>query len=65
LSEPGTIDIWMQHPTPRFLREPMFDSLLRWMGVSELPAEIPIEFTLAAMDDANVSIGVLSAWHGP
>ena len=27
-----TIDVWMQHPTQRFLRQPAFESLRRWTG---------------------------------
>jgi hypothetical protein len=27
-----TIDVWMQHPTKRFLAHDMFDSLRRWTG---------------------------------
>jgi hypothetical protein len=33
-----TIDVWMQHPTLRFLRHEMFDSLRRWTG-QQVPAE--------------------------
>jgi predicted TIM-barrel fold metal-dependent hydrolase len=58
------IDAWMQHPTPRFLAHDMFDSLRRWTGQS-LDQEIPIATTVAAMDEANISLGLLSAWHGP
>jgi hypothetical protein len=25
------VDAWAQHPTPRMLGHPMFDSLRRWM----------------------------------
>ena len=25
------IDAWIQHPTPEFLKHPMFGSLRRWM----------------------------------
>lgn len=59
------VDAWMQHPTPRFLAHDMFDSLRRWTG-QETPAEPPpIAATVAAMDAANVDIGLLSAWHAP
>ncbi len=47
------IDAWAQHPTVRFTQDPMFDSLL------------PLSDTLSAMDDAGVSISLLSAWVGP
>ena len=59
------IDVWMQHPTPRFLSHDMFESLRRWIG-QELPQEqLPIELTVAAMDEAKVDFGLLSAWSAP
>lgn len=55
------IDVWMQHPTLRFLGHDMFESLRRWVG--PLPEEPPpIDATIAAMDDAGVDYGLLSAW---
>lgn len=58
-----TIDVWMQHPTDRMLAHEMFDSLRRWTGQS-LDAAPPIDATLSVMDQAGVSFGLLSAWHG-
>ncbi len=59
------VDGWMQHPTVRFLGQEMFASLRRWTG-GALPTEAPpIGLTLAAMDAADVRVGVLTAWHGP
>jgi uncharacterized protein len=59
------VDVWMQHPTRRFLGQEMFESLRRWTG-PQLPEQEPaIELTIAAMDQANVAVGLLSAWHGP
>jgi hypothetical protein len=60
-----TIDVWMQHPTRRFLADDMFASLRRWTNQSIPVDEIPIETTLAAMGAASVDLGLLSAWHGP
>lgn len=60
-----TIDVWMQHPTRRFLAEDMLASLRRWTGGSIPADEIPIDATLAAMDAAAVDFGLLSAWRGP
>ena len=60
-----TIDVWMQHPTKRFLAHDMFDSLRRWTGDAIPEEPPPIDFTVAAMDAAGVGFGLLSAWHGP
>lgn len=60
-----TVDVWMQHPTLRFLAHDMFESLRRWTGQEIPPEEIPVEVTVGAMDRADVSFGLLSAWRGP
>lgn len=55
----------MQHPTLRFLNQEALESLRRWVG-QELPREeLPIESTVAAMDGAGVSFGLLCAWQSP
>jgi len=59
------VDAWMQHPTPGFLSHPAFASLMRWTGQEPPTEEIPIEASIAAMDEAGVSKGLLSAWHAP
>jgi predicted TIM-barrel fold metal-dependent hydrolase len=61
------VDAWAQHPTPRLLAHPMFDSLRRWMGAGSLDGSLPlpIEATLAAMDAARVAHAVITAWVGP
>jgi hypothetical protein len=59
------IDVWMQHPTQRFLDHEMFESLRRWTGQAVPEAEIPIAATIAAMDEASVEFGLLSAWRAP
>jgi predicted TIM-barrel fold metal-dependent hydrolase len=59
------IDAWIQHPSPAFLRDPIFTSLRRWMGMTQLPDEIPAEFTLAALDAAKIDRALTSAWWGP
>ncbi len=61
----AVIDVWMQHPTARFLAQDMFASLRRWTG-GEIPAEEPaVELTIDAMDAAGVELGLLSAWSAP
>jgi predicted TIM-barrel fold metal-dependent hydrolase len=60
-----TIDVWMQHPTLRFLRSDMLASLRRWTGGAMPESDIPIEATIASMDSAGVGFGLLSAWRGP
>src|SRR3954447_20632330 len=59
------VDVWMQHPTLRFLQHDMFDSLRRWTGQSVPVEELPIEATLAQMDAGGVDHGFVSAWYGP
>lgn len=59
------IDAWIQHPTPAFLEDPIFESLRRWMGLREVPQQIPEEFTLAALDAAGIDRALVSAWWGP
>lgn len=61
----SAIDVWMQHPTPYFISQPMFDSLRRWMGMDGMFSDIPLEFTIQAMDQARVEKGLICAWHGP
>jgi len=61
----GIIDAWMQHPSLKFLNHPMFDSLRRWTGTEKLTEEIPVETTIAAMDEAHVRLGLICAWWGP
>jgi predicted TIM-barrel fold metal-dependent hydrolase len=59
------IDVWMQHPTLRFLEHEMFASLRRWTGVG-VPSEQPsIAVTVDAMVAAGVDFGLLSAWTAP
>jgi len=59
------IDAWTQHPTLRFISDPMFDSLRRWTDQETPTEEIPIEASIAAMDAAGVDISILTGWHGP
>jgi uncharacterized protein len=59
------VDVWMQHPTLRFLGHEMFESLRRWTGGQLAEQELPIDSTVAAMDQAGVTFGLLSAWHAP
>jgi len=59
------IDAWMQHPTLKFINQPIFDSLRRWVGGNIVSEEIPLEFTIDAMDKAGVEKGLTCAWWGP
>jgi hypothetical protein len=66
------IDAWAQHPTPRHLAHPMFDSLRRWTRAqASAPAQEagdaqwPVSVTLAGMDEAGISRSLISAWEGP
>jgi len=57
------VDVWMQHPTRRFLEQPFLDSLRRWTR-QDFP-EVPLSMTIATMEQANVAIGLAAAWWGP
>jgi predicted TIM-barrel fold metal-dependent hydrolase len=59
------VDVWMQHPTLRFLGHDMFESLRRWTGQEVPEEEPPIDATVAAMDHAGIDFGLLSAWSAP
>lgn len=59
------IDAWIQHPTAAFIGHPMFETLRRWMGITTVPDAVPLAFTLAALDAAQIDVGILSAWTGP
>ena len=59
------VDAWLQHPTPKLVGHPMFESIRRWMGIEEVPDEIPPDLTIGAMDAAGVDTAMLSAWWGP
>ena len=59
------VDVWIQHPTLRFLAHEAFASLRRWVGEALPRDEIPIAATIAAMDAAGVDFGLISAWHAP
>jgi predicted TIM-barrel fold metal-dependent hydrolase len=58
------VDVWAQHPSERFLKEPWLAPLWRWTG-SEPPASLPLDATVGAMDAGGVSVALLSGWHGP
>lgn len=58
------IDVWMQHPTSRFLEQPFFESLLRWTKQQKIP-QLPLAATVGAMQQGDVAVGLLAAWHGP
>lgn len=65
MTSPEIIDAWIQHPSSAFLRHDMFASLRRWLGAGQLPDELPLDLTLAALESAGVGRGLLSAWWGP
>ena len=59
------IDAWAQHPTLRHASDPIFDSLRRWSRSETPTEEIPVELTIAAMDEAAVDRSLISAWYKP
>lgn len=62
---PRIVDVWMQHPTERFLAAPMFESLRRWSGGALAAGDVPIDATIAALDAGGVRVGLTAAWWGP
>lgn len=65
MSPQKIIDVWMQHPTKRFINHPMFASLRRW-NHEEVGKEVeppPLEMTIAAMDQAGVEKGLICSWQ--
>ncbi|MAF66309.1 MAG: amidohydrolase [Planctomycetes bacterium] len=59
------IDAWIQHPTPRMLAEPMFDSLRRWTKAAGAIEDVPIERTLGVLDQAGIDRALICAWSSP
>jgi predicted TIM-barrel fold metal-dependent hydrolase len=59
------IDVWAQVVTDRMARQPWLETLLRWTGrKGELVVPTPAD-AVEAMDAADVSIALLSAWYSP
>jgi predicted TIM-barrel fold metal-dependent hydrolase len=58
------VDVWMQHPTRRFLEQPFFESLRRWTRQDAIP-DVPLSTTIGTMDEAGVDLGLVAAWWGP
>jgi uncharacterized protein len=61
----GVVDAWMQHPPGAMLDDPMFNSLRAWSHGRLARGELPLEWTIRAMDEAGVRRGLLCAWWGP
>lgn len=64
------IDAWLQHPTNGFLNDPIFATIRRWTrgedgAPDSLPDELPMDWTLAALDAASVRRALACAWYGP
>jgi predicted TIM-barrel fold metal-dependent hydrolase len=59
------IDVWMQHPTLRFLKHDMFASVWRWTGQQVPDAQPPVDATVAVMDEGGIERGLICAWYGP
>jgi hypothetical protein len=59
------VDAWIQHPTARMLGDPMFDSLRRWTRAAGTIEDVPLESTLAALDQAGIDRALICAWSGP
>lgn len=60
-----TIDVWGQITTKRMAEQPWLEPLLRWTNQNDQPLTPSVSSTLTAMDTAEVSVMLTSAWHGP
>lgn len=60
------IDAWAQHPTKRFIDDPVFESLKRWAESSgmEIPDQIPVEMTAGGLKEMGIQ-AMIAAWYGP
>jgi hypothetical protein len=61
----GVVDSWMQRTTGAMLDDPMFNSLRAWSHGRLARGDLPLEWTIRAMDEAGVRRGLLCAWWGP
>lgn len=52
-----TIDVWMQHPTLRFLRSEMLASLRRWTGGSMPDTEVALDRPMDAVRELRRRVG--------
>ncbi|MFN3513828.1 MAG: amidohydrolase family protein [Phenylobacterium sp.] len=59
------VDVWAQIPTVRFAQVRWLETLRRWTGDLEERLLGGVDLTLEAMNEAGVSIALLSGWHGP
>jgi hypothetical protein len=59
------IDAWGQHPTLRHSRDPIFDSLRRWIKEAAPSEALPLEATLGATAKGGVDAMLISAWYAP
>jgi hypothetical protein len=57
------VDVWAQHPTERFMRQPWLAPLWRW--TRQDPPVLSLGATLDAIERAGVSKTLLAGWHGP
>jgi predicted TIM-barrel fold metal-dependent hydrolase len=64
-TQTDVVDAWAQHPTPRMISHPMFDSLRRWTGQNMAVPDVPLAVTVAALEAGGVRTALLSAWYGP
>ncbi len=59
------IDAWGQHPTLRHSQSPIFESLRQWTKQPAPTEPLPVELTVALMDQGGVDKMLISAWQAP
>ncbi len=65
ITDGGLIDVWAQLPTVRFWREKWLASLMRWTREETPTGDTAVDQLLAAMDEAGVSLSLISGWSSP
>ena len=59
------VDSRAQHSALRLIRDPIFDSLMRWNREEAPTKEIPVATTILTTDEAGIAKALISAWVAP
>lgn len=59
------IDAWAQHPTLRFITNPIFNTVKRWGKIQDPSEQVPLTTTISSMDQGGITKSLISAWYAP